>query len=77
MKSVFLKSWPPRNSFLEFLKSVFLFHLYLIFLTHSAELSSEITITPVNLPIFPNSVFYRKGIEHIFLLDITYLQLIR
>jgi hypothetical protein len=46
---------------LHFLSRAFFFHLYLILLTHSVELTPGFSLIPTHLPTLPYSVFYAKA----------------
>ncbi len=59
--NVLNKSPFTAKKVLHFLSRAFFFHLYLILLTHSAELTPGFSLIPTHLPTLPYSVFYAKG----------------
>ncbi len=60
------KSFVSKKNIIRLLKFAFLLHLYLILLTHSAELTPGFSLIPVHLPTLPYSVLYAKVFIHTF-----------
>ncbi len=65
-KRVLDNNFLSPKKIIQFFSWAFLYHLFLIVLTHSTELTPGFPLKPIHLPALPYSVFYAKGFVHAF-----------